>query len=125
MRTVHEFIRLREQKLEIEASLKKTNAQLAAAEEAALEYMAGEGLTSMRVDDKTVYQQKTHYASLKADKAAAIAAIKASGLTDMVQETVNAQTLSAWVREQEGIVPSALEPHISVYEQERLRVRSR
>ena len=123
MEKVHEFIGLIERKRGLEAALKDVENEIRSVEPIALEYMAGEGIQNCNVDGYTVYLQTQVWASLQDDRIAAIAALKDAGLEDMVQETVNSQTLSAWVREQEDGVPESLKPHLRVNEVTKLRMR--
>lgn len=59
------------------------------------------GMQSVNLDGKTVYLHRSTFAQRKpgVDAEMVKAALRASGAEELVTETVNANTLSAWVRE--------------------------
>ena len=124
---VKEWLRVERIKRDLDTELKKTRTELVSLEAQALEYLGEEGITSLRINGSTVYLATSTYASLSENKAAAMNALKAAGVGDLVRESVNASSLAAWARElretEEGI-PAALEPHVKVSEVTKLRMRS-
>ena len=124
---VKEWLRVERIKRDLDTELKKTRTELVSLEAQALEYLGEEGITSLRINGSTVYLSTSTYASLNDDKAAAMNALKAAGVGDLVRESVNASSLAAWARElretEEGI-PAVLEPHVKVSEVTKLRMRS-
>lgn len=59
------------------------------------------GLQNINLDGKTIFLHRTTFAQRKNGATAedVKAALRAAGAGDLVQETVNSQTLGAWVRE--------------------------
>ena len=125
---VKEWLRVELIKRGLDAELKQVRTQLVTLEDAAIEYLAEEGITSVKMNGSTVYMQTQTFASLAEDKDAAMVAFKEHGLGDLVRETVNSSSLAAFVREmretEEGGIPDELEPHVTVSEVTRLRMRS-
>ena len=124
---VRNWLEHERQKRDLDEQLKALKAKLKTLEDAALEYLAEEGITSVKMNGSTVYMSTSTYASLSDDKDAAMVALKEHGIGDLVKESVNSNSLASWVREQreteEGI-PEALEPHVTISEVTRLRMRS-
>ena len=127
MAAVRQMIRLTDEIDSLEAELKSLKADRTAIERELLEQMGATGVDHLRLDDRTVYRSLTLRASVPAEKRAeAVAAMRAIGLGDLVTEGVNAQTLSAqvreWARGEVGI-PAEVRDLISVYEDRRIGVR--
>ena len=121
---IHEFVELTQRKRALEAKLKEVNHELGETEKQALEFLTDNGLKSVKVDDGTV----THTMRVRARINPATAEeahkrMREIGLGDMVKPTVNAQTLSAWIRENDNEIPDQLRDHILVYEDHKLGFR--
>jgi len=95
------FVALTVEKRQIEARLKEIEAELRSLQEPLLDYMADSGIDRISLDGYTLYPLTQTWASaLDGDQPRACAALEVAGLSKMVQPRFNAQTLSAWVREQ-------------------------
>jgi hypothetical protein len=101
--------------------------ELTAAQEAIATEFAANSVRSIKYKDFTVHMHDQHFGNLKSSdnpegaKVDAMQALKDNGLAWMVTETVFAQTLHAWVREQpidkETLQPKLPDPlvyHIKV-----------
>lgn len=107
-----EFQALTERKAAIDAELKGIKARLADLEPRLLEFMTEMGMQSIKAGGRTFYIHRQLWAGKLADadphQFAEI--MRALGLGDMVKESVNAQTLSSWVREQAAELDGAATP---------------
>lgn len=92
------FADLTKRKRALEAEVREINRQIETVKEAALEELAESGLTSAPFDDMTVYASHEIRAKVT-DREAACAALREAGFGDLVQTTVNLNTLSALLRE--------------------------
>lgn len=83
------------------ADLKKSiDGQAKDIEDSLIQEMADNGISSMKIDGKTVYMSATMWASSRAGMSdQLIEALKECGLGHVVKESVNTQTLSAICRE--------------------------
>lgn len=99
IKTVQKFVRLTKKKEKLEEQLKHTKNELNELEERISEYFSDQGMQSMRVAERTVFIRKEVWASLR-DKEAGCAALREADMEWLVRPSVNAQQLSAWVREQ-------------------------
>lgn len=117
---LQKFIETSKLKKELEARLKDATSDLKEYEEHMLEYFEEMGVESISSGDTTVYLHRQLWARAKdGNKEAVIAALKGTELEDMVQETFNTNTLSAWVRECERdgrAIPDALKDSLSIVE---------
>ena len=110
---------IKEKEDEIEA-LKTQRAQLQAA---IVEDFGQQGIDSISIDGRKVYLRRDLRASVPAEKIeAAVKAFRLAGYGDMVKDSINAQTLSAFVRENEGSLPTTIAPFINVFEQFSIRI---
>jgi hypothetical protein len=93
----------RRRKAEAEAALDKVKAELANLEEAVLVEFEMTGQSKVFVDGRTYFPRRDVRASAKNGDTEYLASVlRELGLSDIVKETVNANTLSAYVREQIG-----------------------
>ena len=130
------FVALEKAKRDLEARLDAVKEEQKAVEETIFRevFEAGFVFQSITLDGMTVYLHRQLWAGAKqGEKEGLIYALKESGLVDMVSETFNTNTLSAWVRErqQEGgyqdigsliaALPSRIGEHITVSEKFSLR----
>lgn len=99
IKTVAEYVALAKRKADLDAEIKSVEAQMKKLHDALVTYYIENNVQRLNVDGRTVYLHKQVWASLK-DAAAGVQAFKAAGLGDMCKESINGQTLSAWVREQ-------------------------
>ena len=79
------------------------------------------------MNGETVYLQRELWASLVRDENgdldAAHQALREHGLAWLVQDNVNGQKLSSWVREQETEIPEDLLPYLKISKPYRVKVR--
>ena len=119
--------RLKEVKEMMERDLKDVKATIEQVESELVEVMVNEEISSFKRNDKTFYLVTKKHASIRADqKDEAIEWFKESPeYCDLVKETINAQTLAAWVRErdEDGGVPEELEPMLNIFEKTTISVR--
>jgi len=122
---VTEFAALTEQRRKLEAEVKKLATDLAAREEKLVEEFAQAGIQNIKTaTGQTIYLNREIFAKLVGDHKKALTAFRRAGLDDFVKETVNANTLRAWVREMDEVLPKGLQPYIDVTEVYRMRMRS-
>lgn len=126
---LHGFIEASKLKKELEARLKDATAELKEYEEEMLAHFETLGVESLSSGDTTVYLHRQIWARAKdGDKDAVIHALKDTELADIVQETFNTNTLSAWVREceREGRpIPDNLRDTLSITEDFSVRAVSK
>jgi uncharacterized linocin/CFP29 family protein len=122
---VSEFADLTEQRRKLEGEVKKLATDLAAREEKLVEGFAEAGIQNIKTaTGQTIYLNREIFAKLVGDQKKAYTAFRRAGLGDFVKETVNANTLRAWVREMDEVLPKGLQPYIDVTEVFRMRMRS-
>lgn len=120
---------------EMEQVVKDLKAERANVEAMLLEAWAVEGIDQLKVDGRTVFTQSTTRANIKKNPEA-FEAFAAHGAPDLIKETINANSLAAWVREREVEGSSPDDPvekrfnidpelarFISVHDQTHVRVR--
>ena len=92
---------LRDEKAELEARLKATNAQIAEAEANLYEIMDASGTQNFtRNGTMFIFMPKHRYSAMEGRKEELFAALRSEGYGGMITETVNANTLHSFVREQ-------------------------
>lgn len=109
MKRYAEYGVLSDREANLKAELKEVSERRRRLGEELIDEMADNGLAKLTVKvgtdmegrpvNKTLYVQRLLYAGHRGDKAALIEGLKQAGFEDLVGETVNAQTLSALVRE--------------------------
>lgn len=118
---------LRAMKKDTEDRLKEINAEIEKVDAELAERMLAEEVQNFSRNGQTFYLNTTVRASAKADRKQDLFQwFKEHGLGDMVTETVNANTLSAWVREQleeSDELPEGLEELVNVYEKTTVGIR--
>lgn len=118
---------LKRRKKELEDKLKEVNAMIAKTDEELSTIMLEEELQSFNRNGQTFYVNTKTYASAVPDKKHELFAwLKNHGYGDMVTETVNANTLSAFVREmlsETDQLPEDLEELVNVYEKTTVGIR--
>ena len=122
---VGEYARLTEQRRKLEAEVKRLATDLAAREEVLVEEFAKAGIQNIKTTaGQTLYLNREVFAKLVGDHDEALDAFRTAGLGDFVKESVNAQTLRAYVREMDEELPEGLQPYIDITEVFRMRMRS-
>ena len=122
---VTEYAELTEKRRKLEAEVKRLATDLAAREEMLVEEFAKAGIQNIKTSSgQTVYLNREIFARLVGDHEEALDAFRRAGLGDLVKESVNAQTLRAYVREMDEVLPEGLQPYIDVTEVFRMRMRS-
>ena len=123
-----ELKNLRNQKKEAEQRVKDVNAELDKVEHELADLMAGTE-TQNFTKSGTMYSLtvKTRASAVAERKDKLYDALKKNGYGDLVYETVNANSLSAFVNEQvaqnEDNLPAWLEGLVNIYEQAKVSVR--
>lgn len=85
-----------------EAIAKDLKEELDALEALLLPRFQDKGIQNMKIKGRTLYIERKLWGGAEEDKGRELAlALKLIGLGDLVKETVNTQTLSSWLREQE------------------------
>ena len=120
---IREFVMLSDEIKEKEDEVEVLKAQRAKLQAAIVEDFAQEGIDSVRMDGRKVYLRRDLRANVLSEKVEdAAKAFRLAGYGDMVRDSINANTLSAFVRENEGRLPASIEPFVSVYEQFSIRI---
>ena len=128
------YIALHEQKESLTDKLDTCKGKIRKLEEKLLAEFQDEGMNRASVGGRTLWLDHKIWASAGGDMDGAVAALKAAGESDMVKESINRQTLSAWVREQapsklsspeeiQAALPGGLAQAIKVTETNNIRVR--
>ena len=122
---VSEFVDLTKQRRDLEAQVNVLKTELAAREERLVEEFGQAGIQNVKTaTGQTVSLRREVYAKLVGDQKKSYTALRRAGLGDFIKEGVNTQTLSAYVRELEEVLPKGLQPYIDVTEVFRMRMRS-
>ena len=119
---------LKERKKEIDDKRKQINAEIEKTENELVELMMEQEVGRFERAGSTFYINTRLFASpLAAKKQELFATLKNEGYGDLVQETVNANSLAAFVREQieenEDQLPEWLEGLVNVYEKTSIGIR--
>ena len=122
---VTEYAALTEQRRKLEAEAKRLATDLAAREEVLVNEFEKAGIQNIKTQTgQTVYLNREIFAKLTGDQKKAHTAFRRAGLGEFVKESVNAQTLRAYIREMDEVLPEGLQPYIDVTEVYRMRMRS-
>lgn len=104
---IREFQRLKALEKELQADLKEVQDARTAAEEKVIEQLIEAGVQSINLDGQTTYLRRDVYPAYPAGKEAAVALLAADPAhQDVVQTTINHQTVCALLREQDGNYPA-------------------
>lgn len=123
---------LRSRKAQLDDEVKDVSAELGAVQEALVSQFAQHGLQNLKLTDgRTFYLQPSLWAYAKPQdqgggKDAVITALRAEGMDDLVSETYNTSTLSAWVRERRKLgepLPAGLDAVLDIVAKQEVRVR--
>ena len=122
---VSEYANLTIKRRDLEAEANRLKTELLAIEEKLVEEFSQAGVQNVKTTaGQTVYLNREVFAKLVGDQKKAYTALRRAGLGDFVKETVNAQTLRAYVREVDEVLPKGLQPYIDITEIYRMRMRS-
>jgi len=109
----------------LDAEVNALKAELAILEERLVEEFGQAGIQNIKTSaGQTVYLNREVFAKLVGDQKKAYTALRRAGLGDFIKDTVNAQTLRAWVKEMDEVLPKGLQPYIDITEVFRMRMRS-
>lgn len=128
------YIALYKKKKQLEEKLEATKGDIAELEAELLIEFSEEGMTRVVVGEATLWLDHKIWASAGGDMEGAVRVLKLEGNEDLVKETINRNTLSAWVREQapsklsspeeiQAALPGGLSKAIKVTETNNIRVR--
>jgi len=122
---VSQYANLTIKRRDLEAEANRLKTELLAIEEKLVEEFSQAGVQNVKTTaGQTVYLNREVFAKLVGDQKKAYTALRRAGLGDFVKETVNAQTLRAYVREVDEVLPKGLQPYIDITEVYRMRMRS-
>ena len=122
---VTQYADLTEKRRELESEIGRIKAELLAREEKLVEEFGQAGIQNIKTAaGQTVYLNREIFAKLVGDQKKAHTALRRAGLGDFIKDTVNAQTLRAYVREMDEVLPKGLQPYIDITEIYRMRIRS-
>jgi hypothetical protein len=126
MLKVREFVAMDKRKDELEAELKAVKQRMNGLDAALMEQFSATGTQSMRVDGRTLYLRRDIRCSAKKGmKAQAVAMLKNHGLGDYVEEGFNANSISAWMREEDRAgrpLPEGFTDTMTILEEFHVRV---
>lgn len=121
-----QYTALHARKAALADDLAATNKDISALEAVLLEQFAEDGIQSIKTQDgPTVYLQVQLWARPIGGRENAMEALRLAGLGDLVEETVNLQTLSAWCRERlksEEELPASFAGQIATAETTHVKV---
>ncbi|MDD4986628.1 MAG: hypothetical protein PHQ43_12780 [Dehalococcoidales bacterium] len=98
---VKTLVSLKKQMEDLDTQLKSLKQEYDELEPQVIEYMSSEGLQRLTVDDRTVYVNRQIWASVNRANSEALSILRSNGLDDFIEEKVNSQRISAYVREYE------------------------
>jgi hypothetical protein len=98
-RDLARYVALVEKRRKHEDAVEDLKDQIKALEDKLITNMQTSGIGRVTIGDRTVWLDRKVWAGAADGTAALAAALKEVGLSDLVKDAVNAQTLSAWVRE--------------------------
>ena len=122
---VSQYANLTIKRRDLEAEANRLKTELLSIEEKLVEEFSQAGVQNVKTTaGQTVYLNREVFAKVVGDQRKAYTALRRAGLGDFVKETVNAQTLRAYVREMDEVLPKGLQPYIDITEVFRMRMRS-
>ena len=122
---VRDYADLTEERRRLEGEVIHIKTTLANLEERLAQEFAQAGIQNIKTSTgATVYLNREIFAKLVGDQKKAHTALRRAGLGDFIKDTVNSQTLRAWVREMDEVLPKGLQPYIDITEIYRMRMRS-
>ena len=84
---------------ELDGQMKALKAEYDKLEPEVIEYMSSEGIQNLAVDGRTVYVKRQLWASVNQGNPAALDILRDNGLSDFIEEKVNSNRISSFVRE--------------------------
>jgi hypothetical protein len=134
MTNKQKFIELYNKKGVLIDKLDALKLKMAKIEEALLKEFADEGMSRAAIGTTTLWLDHKVWASAGGDMDGAVSALREAGFNDLVKESINRNTLSAWVREQapsklsspeeiQAALPAGVRDAIKVTETNNIRVR--
>ena len=122
---VADYAALTAERRRLESEVNAIKRDLADREAKLVEAFGEAGIQNIKTaSGQTVYLNREIFARLAGDQEEAHAAFRQAGLGDLIKEVINAQTLRAYVREMDEVLPEGLQPYIDVTEVYRMRMRS-
>jgi response regulator RpfG family c-di-GMP phosphodiesterase len=122
---VAEYAQKTEARRKLDSESKRLATEIAALDARLVEEFAKTGIQNVKTSaGQTVYINREIFAKLVGDQKKAKTALRRAGLGEFIKEGVNAQTLRAYVREMDEVLPKGLLPYIDVTEIYRIRMRS-
>ena len=122
---VAEYARKTEARRKLDAESKRLATEIAALDARLVEEFAKTGIQNVKTaSGQTVYLNREIFATLTGDLKKAKTALRRAGLGEFIKEGVNSQTLRAYVREMDEVLPKGLQPYIDVKEIYRVRMRN-
>ena len=114
-----------EARRKLDAESKRLATEIAALDARLVEEFAKTGIQNVKTaSGQTVYLNREIFATLTGDLKKAKTALRRAGLGEFIKEGVNSQTLRAYVREMDEVLPRGLQPYIDIKEVFRIRMRS-
>lgn len=121
---VKQFAELKRQEADLRGQLETVEKARKLLEQQVIDAYAEAGVQKLTVDGATVYLRRDVYPSYPAGKEAAIALLAADPAhQDIVQQTINHQTVCALLREQDGNYPAEWQGIIEVADVYRVGLR--
>ena len=122
---VAEYARKTEARRKLDSESKRLATEIAALDARLVEEFARTGIQNVKTSaGQTVYLNREVFATLVGDLKKAKTALRRAGLGEFIKEGVNSQTLRAYVREMDEVLPKGLLPFIDVTEIYRVRMRN-
>ena len=122
---VAEYARKTEARRKLDSESKRLATEIAALDARLVEEFAKTGIQNVKTAaGQTVYLNREIFATLTGDLKKAKTALRRAGLGEFIKEGVSAQTLRAYVREMDEVLPKGLQPYIDVKEIYRVRMRN-
>lgn len=118
----------RDEKKEIESKLKELNTEIEAVEAQLFQLMLEEEIQSFQRSGYTFYMQVSPYPSVLPEKKEEFYNwLKENGYGSLIQETINHNSLRAWVKEileENGDeLPEELQPILKIFEKQTVGIR--
>ena len=114
-----------EARRKLDSESKRLATEIAALDARLVEEFAKTGIQNVKTaSGQTVYLNREIFATLTGDLKKAKTALRRAGLGEFIKEGVNSQTLRAYVREMDEVLPRGLQPYIDITEVFRIRMRS-
>lgn len=99
MEKIKQLIEIKKQLDELDAQTKKLKAEFEALEPEVITYLEQEGLDRVTLDGRTVSIRRQLWASVNKENPFALDILRDNGLGDFIEEKVNSQRISSYVRE--------------------------